>query len=641
MGGIECFVCGSALEGDAALLEHHLNRCLDAQRSSPAAAPSNGAMTGPPPLARPVQGGTASLPSSSSTQRPTLPLSPGALQFRSDAALALALSNELNTPHTASSSPLPSFNEEEAREKRDRQLALALARAQEAELSSSRPSAAEANGRRDSLAPTVLTTASERESCPCCEARWTDLGGSYCSSRVGSMEELEKVEGKRRTHVQRCLEEKGRLAQELGEEVVYGLEEGEGREGGWGEHVAWAEEGTAAEGGTTTSWTGQGKDAVVGTPGLLPLLYSALSRSNASPHGRTGQAYLATKETEHVATRLRDWGWGCGYKNAQMIFSSLRHLPCYASLFSPTSPSSSLSAPGDRFMPIPTIREFQEITEKAWGAGQDPVGRSHFNGHLVGSRRWIGTTEVYTVLVWMGVNVKMVDFPKMPAGGEGTHQALVRWITNYFSSPAQTPSSSASTSSTPSTSPPRNAFSVLQSSGGSSIHLTRKQPLYLQHRGHSRTVVGIEIGKSVEGKGKGGKKGGKADGEGREVEKWLLVFDPGKPIPENLKRAASSLSSSLSPSSPPSPSSAPPLKRLKSTSPPVERSGFGLKGKGPKMYEEWSYGDVLKVFRVNMGQLKRREEYQILYVDPALPLSHAQKLALRHPKSRVAPSGRK
>lgn len=109
---------------------------------------------------------------------------------------------------------------------------------------------------------------------------------------------------------------------------------------------------------------------------------------------------------------------------------------------------------------------------------------------------------------------------------------------------------------------PRSAFEVLTASRGTPVHRTGQQPLYLQHQGHSRTIVGIEIGKRsrVEGaesngigagggklgskvkgltkvgKGtKGGKKSGgprsqeeeEADG-GAEEEVWLLLFDPGK-----------------------------------------------------------------------------------------------------------------
>lgn len=107
----------------------------------------------------------------------------------------------------------------------------------------------------------------------------------------------------------------------------------------------------------------------------------------------------------------------------------------------------------------------------------------------------------------------------------------------------------------------RNAFDVLASSGGTAIHRTDKQPLYLQHHGHSRTIVGIEIGKrsGVDGSTAGtdsGSGSGVTGGQGRvkskirnlgvsgnsprgqnrgggtegqeEEEVWLLLFDPGR-----------------------------------------------------------------------------------------------------------------
>jgi hypothetical protein len=157
------------------------------------------------------------------------------------------------------------------------------------------------------------------------------------------------------------------------------------------------------------------------------------------------------------------------YKNAQMLFSSARHLPAYSSFLTSSSSSSSTSvstSTNESLAPIPTIREFQVMIEQAWKAGasrsrspslssclsdllavkkdralrasnsprvlsrspllslspplapltprtgHDVLGRQHFNGHLVGSRRWIGTTEVYTALTWMGLRcVFLLVFP--------------------------------------------------------------------------------------------------------------------------------------------------------------------------------------------------------------------------------------
>jgi hypothetical protein len=79
--------------------------------------------------------------------------------------------------------------------------------------------------------------------------------------------------------------------------------------------------------------------------------------------------------------------------------------------------------------------------------------------------------------------------------------ALTRWIHEYFEPVADGP---------PSPSGKRTAFEALMESGGSAVRTTDKMPLYLQHQGHSRTVVGIEVA--------------------RNGETHLLVFDPGRSV---------------------------------------------------------------------------------------------------------------
>lgn len=95
-----------------------------------------------------------------------------------------------------------------------------------------------------------------------------------------------------------------------------------------------------------------------------------------------------------------------------MLFSSLREMDSY----------SSLKGKGYDLPPIPTIPDFQELIEAAWKqgwftcfslpssrvegsyfAGYDPPGAAHFRGKLRGSRKWIGTTEIYTAFTCLGI----------------------------------------------------------------------------------------------------------------------------------------------------------------------------------------------------------------------------------------------
>lgn len=91
----------------------------------------------------------------------------------------------------------------------------------------------------------------------------------------------------------------------------------------------------------------------------------------------------------------------------------------------------------------------------------------------------------------------VIDFPKS-TGPRSTQQALTEWVFNYFQ--IALPGSETLTG---------NAFDKLMSSKGSTIRIARdKMPLYLQHQGHSRTIIGVEVTRSN--------------------ELNLLLFDPGR-----------------------------------------------------------------------------------------------------------------
>lgn len=113
------------------------------------------------------------------------------------------------------------------------------------------------------------------------------------------------------------------------------------------------------------------------------------------------------------------------------------------------------------------------MTEAAWEEGLDPQGASHFNQRLLGTRAWIGATEIYSLLTSLRISASIIDFHQ-PTGPGDTHPQLFDWVKQYFCQ-----SSSSSSSSSSRRLPPR----LIQ---------TRLPPLYLQHQGHSRSIVGLE-----------------------------------------------------------------------------------------------------------------------------------------------------
>ncbi|KAI9023324.1 peptidase family C78-domain-containing protein [Hyaloraphidium curvatum] len=166
----------------------------------------------------------------------------------------------------------------------------------------------------------------------------------------------------------------------------------------------------------------------------------------------------------------------CGYRNLQTLLSAL--------LVHPGVEDRLLRILGSRG--VPTVRQIQEAIEKAWAGGFDPAGRKHFDGKLVGTRKWIGATEAAVFLIHLGFRAKVVDFHK-PTGPMRTHPRLVEFAFDYFARDA----------------PLRPGVSKVD-----------RLPLYFQHQGHSRTIAGVRW----DGNGHGG----------ADMDCSLLVLDPGK-----------------------------------------------------------------------------------------------------------------
>ncbi|XP_007954455.1 zinc finger-containing ubiquitin peptidase 1 [Orycteropus afer afer] len=176
---------------------------------------------------------------------------------------------------------------------------------------------------------------------------------------------------------------------------------------------------------------------------------------------------------DHFHSSSGDKGWGCGYRNFQMLLSSLLQNDAYDDCL--------------KGMPVPCIPKIQSMIEDAWKEGFDPQGASQLNNRLQGTKAWIGACEVYALLTSLRIKCRIVDFHKS-TGPLGTHPRLFEWILNYYSSERE---------------------------GSPKVVCTSKPPIYLQHQGHSRTVVGIE--------------------ERKNRTLCLLIFDPGCPSREMQK----------------------------------------------------------------------------------------------------------
>ncbi|XP_006648212.2 zinc finger-containing ubiquitin peptidase 1 isoform X1 [Oryza brachyantha] len=214
-----------------------------------------------------------------------------------------------------------------------------------------------------------------------------------------------------------------------------------------------------------------------------------------------------------------DKGWGCGWRNIQMMSSHLlkQRPEAREALFG-----------GAGFVPdIPSLQRWLEI---AWDNNFDTLGSTHFHNEVYGAKKWIGTTECAALLRSFGLRARIVDFDSTESSDlhskNGKHvpkqvrgpmdkfvtknvsprsssselcredaenmrgqQVLVDWIWNYFGSKHSDKL--------------ENSRRVLVSD---------KIPLYFQHQGHSRTIVGIQ----------------RQNGQHGSPDRFtLLILDPG------------------------------------------------------------------------------------------------------------------
>ncbi|KDQ10191.1 hypothetical protein BOTBODRAFT_36468 [Botryobasidium botryosum FD-172 SS1] len=381
------------------------------------------------------------------------------------------------------------------------------------------------------------------------------------------------------------------------------------------------------------------------TPGLIPILEEALNK--LSVRKITKRAVLCNPATCHVATEIFDMGWGCGYRNFLMACTALyaqTSQPQYASLLQ-NPPQNERTDP--KCVGGPGVRNLQGWIEHAWQLGYDPQGFQDLRGKLVGTRKWIGTAELWVAFSSRGIPCQLLDFPKPRTDSSSTAaERLLAWIVQHFDSGVHRLNSS------------NNALDSIR--GGAAVSISERLPIVLQHKGHSRTIVGYEMSNS------GGIN--------------LLIYDPPKRPPAQLRRAAlathyaaaapeaggrlaapATTKHTLSPrrlyertkiafkkrdrgASPAG--DEPGSKRVKSEdvlcdaaapSASAGRNGGGSKGRDEghgsgKLIVGGEHLEPLKTvnfFRTNISKLNKNDDYQILYFPLTDPLTEEEKLSRR------------
>jgi hypothetical protein len=72
----------------------------------------------------------------------------------------------------------------------------------------------------------------------------------------------------------------------------------------------------------------------------------------------------------------------------------------------------------DGALAVPTIASLQQWLEVAWRAGYDKQGAAQLSHRVVGTKKWVGTTECAALLRYFGLSAQIVDFLDAKGSGE-------------------------------------------------------------------------------------------------------------------------------------------------------------------------------------------------------------------------------
>lgn len=141
--------------------------------------------------------------------------------------------------------------------------------------------------------------------------------------------------------------------------------------------------------------------------GIAVLLRRCLE---AESHGFV-QAALSGHVDHYFSKHLDDLGWGCGWRNIQMLCSHLlqRDEESKKALFG-----------GVGFVPeIPSLQHWLELS---WKQGFDKVGAEQLAHKVFATHKWIGTTECAALLRSFGFRARIVDFKSSPGEAHGPQE---------------------------------------------------------------------------------------------------------------------------------------------------------------------------------------------------------------------------
>lgn len=192
--------------------------------------------------------------------------------------------------------------------------------------------------------------------------------------------------------------------------------------------------------------------------GLVELLEAAYGNLSDALQKRRPRHVLCGPTTFFSQRDAEGAAFSCGYRNIQMLCSALMRVPVFRGVL--------FNGVGY----VPDVPSLQGWIERAWALGFDVAGAEQLGGSLVGSTKWIGTTECAALLRSFRIPAEIVQFEPGPGVPQGPrfHEAMMKWAWEYFATPGG------------------------WLKGREPVDGETAFPLYMQYDGHSVLAIGVE-----------------------------------------------------------------------------------------------------------------------------------------------------
>lgn len=159
-----------------------------------------------------------------------------------------------------------------------------------------------------------------------------------------------------------------------------------------------------------------GDDGILSRGITLPtssdkLLFCTTSESVLEHTSKTLMTDQKNSSSYLVHIQQRDQ-WSCGFRNLQMIFSSLLpHLcqahPCWTYI---QQDKYDVIQMNSRLNLLPSVLQLQHLIELSWKEGFDSDGKQHFSGKIIKKKSRIGAVEVASVSSFVYLDTTLVQF---------------------------------------------------------------------------------------------------------------------------------------------------------------------------------------------------------------------------------------